>query len=100
MAYKLKEGEKLPHAIRRIAKRQVDRITEELAERRPECLGQAIHGARKDLKKVRAELRLVRDRLGGKIYKREGRSFRDVADALRQPRDAEALIKAVDELRK
>ena len=100
MAYKLKTREKLPHAIRRIAKGQVDRITKELAEHRPDHWGHSIHEARMDLKKVRAALRLVRDQLGGRIYKRDDRSFRLVAQALAQPRDAEALIKAVEKLRK
>ena len=34
----------------------------------------AIHGARKDLKKLRAVLRLVRDELGEKTYRAENRA--------------------------
>src|SRR5581483_7511007 len=82
MALHLKDGEKLGSGIRRIAKKEIGAIIEHLAGRRLEGEGRALHEARKNLKKVRATLRLVREQLGEQVYQRENRDFRDVARAL------------------
>ena len=42
----------------------------------------SIHEARKELKKARATLRLLRDALGKKAYKRENTALRDAARPL------------------
>ena len=59
-----------------------------------------MHGARKDLKKTRALLRLVRPALPGKVYRRENRELRDIARALSSTRDADVLVAVVDGLHK
>jgi CHAD domain-containing protein len=98
MAYQLKPGEKLPRAIRRIAKGRVQRIlcdlTHPAANRKEEC----VHQARKNLKKVRAALRLVRDELGNRVYRRDARHFRKVARALSQQRDAQVQLQTAEDL--
>jgi CHAD domain-containing protein len=58
----------------------------------------AVHGARKDMKKLRAVLRLLRDELGKKLYRRENARFRDAARALSQTRDAEMKLETLDAL--
>src|SRR6201999_1755839 len=52
-----------------------------------DALAEAIHGARKDLKKARAALRLVREELGEDIFKRENVALRDAARLLSASRD-------------
>ena len=53
---------------------------------------------RKDLKKARAALRLVRDELGEKTFKRENRALRDAARTLSASRDAEVKLATLDAL--
>ncbi len=56
-----------------------------------------IHDARKDFKKIRAVLRLVRLPLG-ESFEIENQSFRDLGRALSSTRDSEAMIEAFDSL--
>jgi CHAD domain-containing protein len=58
----------------------------------------AVHGARKDMKKLRTVLRLLRDELGTKRYKKENGRFRDAARALSETRDAEVRLETLDAL--
>jgi CHAD domain-containing protein len=47
---------------------------------------------------VRSVLRLVRDEIGEKTYRRANRRFRDAARPLTEVRDAKALVEALDKL--
>jgi len=58
----------------------------------------SIHEARKELKKARATLRLLRDALGKKAYKRENTALRDAARPLSAVRDGRVLIDALNSL--
>jgi CHAD domain-containing protein len=99
MSTGLKTGENLAHGIRRIEKKQIGRIIEQLGESRPDRQGKAVHEARKDLKKARAALRLIRVKLDAQDYRKENRNLRKVGQALARRRDAEVLLKTVDKLR-
>jgi CHAD domain-containing protein len=59
---------------------------------------ESVHDARKAFKRVRSVLRLVRDEIGEKTYRRENRRFRDAARPLTEVRDAKALVEAMDKL--
>ena len=59
---------------------------------------EAVHGSRKDLKKLRTVLRLLRDGLGEKRYRRENARFRDAARALSATRDAEVKLATLEAL--
>jgi CHAD domain-containing protein len=100
MALHLKNGEKLGRGIQRIAKKEIDAVIEHLAQGRTEDEGRSLHEARKNLKKVRATLRLVREQLGENIYQRENQNFREAARALSPQRDAEVLVKTLNKLRR
>ena len=58
-----------------------------------------IHGIRRDLKKLRALLRLVRKPLGKSRFKEEDRTFRDAGRLLAPFRDAAARVALVEALR-
>ncbi len=58
----------------------------------------AVHEARKDMKKVRAVLRLARPQLSDKVYRRENARFREVARGLSGVRDGKAMLEALDGL--
>ncbi len=59
----------------------------------------AVHAARKDLKKLRALLRLARAGLGEETFVRENTALRDAGRALSAMRDAQVLVQAFDGLR-
>ena len=98
MAFRLKRSEGVGKGVRRIVRGQIDNALASL--RAPEGTDEAVHDARKCFKRVRAVLRLVRDGLGGKAYRRENACFRDAGRPLIAARDAKALVEAFDMLTK
>jgi hypothetical protein len=60
---------------------------------------EAVHDVRKRFKKIRAILRLVRDELGRKTYRRANARFRDAAKPLTTARDAKVLLDSLANLR-
>lgn len=57
-----------------------------------------IHDARKQLKKSRAALRLLRNSIGEIVYRRENTALRDAARPLGVARDSRVLVAALDDL--
>lgn len=97
-AYRIKRDESASGAVARIARDRLDHAMQLLREDIDEDAATAIHEARKDLKKTRSVLRLVRDPLGKDLYQRESSRLRDASQALSGSRDAAAKIEAVDAL--
>ena len=64
----------------------------------PGLSDEAIHRARKDLKRARAHLRLLRGAVGKPAYARENAALRDAARPLGAVRDAKVMVETVDEL--
>jgi CHAD domain-containing protein len=62
-----------------------------LRENSAQDRAKAVHTARKDMKKMRSVLRLVRDELGKRTYREENRRYRDAARLLSETRDSEVL---------
>jgi CHAD domain-containing protein len=87
-SYRLKAKESTAEGLRRIALGRAAKALDELAAAREGALTAAIHGARKDLKKLRAVLRLIREELGQELFKAENRRFRDAGRLLAESRDA------------
>ncbi|HEY6731050.1 MAG TPA: CHAD domain-containing protein [Solirubrobacterales bacterium] len=99
-SYRLKGKEPATQGIRRIACGRAEKAAEELGEARTGSdFAASIHAARKDLKKLRAVLRLVRAELGKKVYRTENRRFRDAGRRLAQSRDAEVKRETLGALR-
>jgi CHAD domain-containing protein len=98
--YRLRDDEDAAAGMRRVILGRLDKATERLREAGAEgdALAEAIHGARKDLKKARAGLRLIREELGEKTFKRENRALRDAARLLSASRDAEVKVETLDAL--
>jgi CHAD domain-containing protein len=57
-----------------------------------------VHDARKDMKKLRALLRLVRGEVGEKVFTREADTFRDAARELSGVRDADVMLATLADL--
>lgn len=84
------------HALRRLAGRFVRRAARALAS--PEPSDASVHSARKDLKRARTVLRLLRPVLRDRIYRRENAVLRDAAHALNAARDAKMLAETLQSL--
>ena len=94
-AYRLKEGEPLPEGITRVARGRIDHAIDELRGQTDSTPVDAVHEARKDMKKLRALLRLARGELGGQVYARENACFRDAARELAGQRDSDVMLETL-----
>jgi CHAD domain-containing protein len=97
MAYHFKSGESVPEALRRIVSEEFDSAVERLTSSSDADRDEAVHEARKSVKKVRAVLRLVETDLGD-LYATENVRLRDIGRKLSELRDAGAIIEALDGL--
>jgi CHAD domain-containing protein len=97
MAYRLSIDDDLPGSVRACAREQLEGAVAQL-ERVAEDPVDAVHEARKHLKKTRALLRLVRPALGTKAYRRENDALREAGLALSGARDADVLVETAEQL--
>jgi CHAD domain-containing protein len=98
-SYRLRRKEPLPDGIRRVAQGRADDALGQLRDGAKGDLNPAVHEARKDLKKLRSVLRLVRDDLGDAVYRRENVRFRDAGRMLSGARDAQVKLETLAALR-
>ena len=97
--YRLLSGETAARGVRRVALGRIDSAQGHLRGAAGGDAAKAVHETRKDLKKLRSLLRLVRKPIGRKTYRRENRRFRDAAQLLGDARDAEVRLQTVAALR-
>jgi CHAD domain-containing protein len=97
-AFRLKDGEAVPKGIARIARGRIDHATDELQGRTESSPEEAVHEARKDMKKLRAVVRLVRAEIGGDVYRRENACFREAGRELSGLRDADVMLATLAKL--
>jgi CHAD domain-containing protein len=95
MAFRFDSRETFIKAIPRIARERIDRVIESLSEK-PRPGGESIHEARKNLKSLRALLRLARGSIDDGLRQRENIFFRDAGRSLSTVRDPQALLEALD----
>ena len=98
MAYRLQVNEAVPEGLRRIAREELSSAAGLLQQATPRTRDEAIHEARKSVKKVRAVLRLMKGELGG-IFSVENRRLRDLGRRLSVYRDATVMIETLGQLR-
>jgi CHAD domain-containing protein len=94
----IEAGSSGTRALRRIAGHFVCRASRALAS--PDLSDIAVHDARKDLKRSRTALRLLRPALGEPLYRRENALLRAAAHALNAARDAKVLTQTLQALRR
>jgi hypothetical protein len=94
MAYRFKLNEPMERGFERIAGEQLDRAIAHL-EAATGTDAAAVHETRKDLKRIRALLRLVRPALAGETFKDVNRALRDVGRSLSVTRDIDVLEQLV-----
>jgi CHAD domain-containing protein len=98
MSYRLEDGETVRDGLRRCSREQLDTAVEELTDGIKADPVEAIHTARKALKKQRSLLRLARVTLNRDERRQQAAMFREAARKLSGTRDADVMIEALDEL--
>ena len=99
MPYRLEHDESIPRGLRRIAREEIDSAIEYLRVKQPSKRDDAVHEARKNIKKLRGLVRLLMPGMG-KAGEQENTALRDLGRTLSEVRDAAAMIETVDLLRK
>jgi CHAD domain-containing protein len=84
------------HIARRALLAQLDKTIEELGKRRRSDV--AVHNIRKELKRARAALRMLRDCIGVVAYRRDNALIRDAAHPLTPIRDAKVLLQTLEQV--
>ncbi|MEA2419024.1 MAG: hypothetical protein QOE60_1230, partial [Thermoleophilaceae bacterium] len=97
-AFRIDPREPVPDEVRRAARGRIDHALDELRGKSDSSREDAVHEARKDMKKLRALLRLVRGELGDRVYRYENECFRDTARELAGVRDADVMLATLGEL--
>ena len=96
MATSFKNDQPLKRSIRKVAQKLIDGCLEKLSVTTPSERDEAIHDARKGLKKLRSLLRLVRPVIAKSDYREQNRRFRDAGLPLTTARDLKILIESFD----
>lgn len=98
MSYRIEDGEAVHDGLCRCAREQVDGASRMLSEEMERDSVNAVHAARKSLKKERSLLRLGRSTLGTEQRRAENGVFREVGRRLGGVRDADVVLQALDDL--
>src|SRR5687767_14733400 len=85
-----------PDDVREALRRQIGDAARVLRE--PALSDEAIHHARKELKRARSTLRLLREAVGRKAFERENAALRDASRPLSAVRDAKVIVRTIDDL--
>ena len=95
MAFRFKKNESVDKAVRRLCLDCLDKALHDLRRGDPV---EGVHDARKEIKKLRAVLRLVRKEIGNSVYREITDRLRVAANHLATPRDAQVQLGAFEEL--
>jgi len=95
MAFHFKKEESPTRAVRRLSRERIGRALEYL---RQSGRLEAIHSVRKEIKKLRATLGLVRGKMGENAYRKRVKTLRTAAKCLQDPRDARVRPQALERL--
>jgi CHAD domain-containing protein len=95
VGYCVQSGEPIVRGLKRVAREEVDAAIRQLTGT-GDC-HEAIHEARKSIKKLRALLRLIEPKLGN-VARTESHRLRDLARSLSAVRDAAAMVETFDQM--
>jgi CHAD domain-containing protein len=95
MLFHFKKSESPARAVRRVCREHIGEALECLRKSRHSA---AIHGVRKEIKKLRAILRLVREGISRGDYRRTKKALHRSADRLAASRDARVMLQAFEQL--
>ena len=93
--FHLKRGESVRKGLLRIVHEEVENAIRQFSN--PKDLDEAVHEARKSIKRIRAVLRMLRPALGG-VYQSANSDLRKIGQQLSALRDSQALLEIFDDL--
>jgi CHAD domain-containing protein len=96
--FRLHAGEPLGTGLKRLGIDEIDRAISGFYDGE-EAFREAVHEARKSIKRIRALLRLIRFEVGEQIYRFENVWMRDSARLISEARDAAVSVIAIDDMR-
>src|SRR5215472_8676378 len=94
MAFRFESNESAAEGVRRVARERLTRILGELAQK-PAPDADNVHNARRDLKSLRALLRMIRGSMDAVKRRSENIVYRDAGRMLSQSRDAQVSLDAL-----
>jgi CHAD domain-containing protein len=97
MPFQVEPGETLCEAILRTRNERLDKAIAAL-QQKPEPSAEAIHDARREFKRLRSLVRLVRGSMDKPVRVREDQALSNAGRALAQSRDAAALLETVEKM--
>jgi len=95
MAFHFKKSESPAKGVRRVCR---ERIGAALGHLREGDRPAAVHGVRKEVKKLRALFRLVRSEIGRGAYRKGAKALHKAADCLAASRDSRVILRAFEKL--
>ena len=95
MPFHFKKAEPLSKGVRRVFREHLGEALKRLRKSRHPA---AIHGVRKEIKKLRALLRLVQEGIGRDDYRKTENALCRAADRLAASRDARVVLQAFEQL--
>lgn len=98
MSYFFQADDTVEANVHRILGEQIEQAIHQLANEFAEDPAEAIHDARKRLKKARSVLRLIRKAIDRNTYKREKNVLRDTGRSLSKARDSEVYQETLADL--
>ena len=98
MAFEFTAEETVPESLTRCAREQHDRAIHQLTDEIRSEPAEAVHAARKAIKKERAVLRLARAALPRQERRRQNGMLREAARRVSASRDAEVVAQALEQL--
>jgi hypothetical protein len=98
MSYAVRFGPELGSSVRRVAREQLEAAAAKLEDGYARDPVEAVHDARKALKKERSLLRLARGSMKRSTRRRENAAFREAGRRLSAARDADVIVQALDDL--
>jgi CHAD domain-containing protein len=97
MPFRFKKKESVAKAVRRLCCARLDDALETLEKG---ARLEVVHNVRKEIKKLRSVLRLIRREIGRNTYSEQNNALRRAADLLTDFRDAQVKLNAFDSLAK
>ncbi|GAB4577659.1 MAG: hypothetical protein Fur0022_03900 [Anaerolineales bacterium] len=97
MAYRLEAHETVSMGTRRVLLERVQEALDDLTNPEKDR-NKGVHDARKNLKRLRAALRLIRGEIGEEAYLQENVDFRDAARLIASARDSWVMVETLDRL--
>jgi CHAD domain-containing protein len=98
MGYELQVTEPLHAGLRRIGRELLDDSVRLLRDGEPEDIDKNVHSARKNMKKMRGLLRLIRGSIREKDFRKDNAFFRDLSRRLAGARASHVMLVTLDKL--